>query len=418
MKIFSQPACASRSPGFLAALAVFIAMLTFTDILPAAGAPPPRVFGIPPSALAASKARLATNDAALKPAFDALLAEADKASRRKLVSVMDKPKAPASGDKHDYSSTAPYFWPDPTKPDGLPYIRRDGQRNPESGNEHSDSPRLSRTASAASTLALAYYLGGREEYAAHAARTLRVWFLDPATRMNPNFNHAQAVPGVNTGRGTGMVESRSLTSVCDAAGLLAGSTNWTAADQEGLVRWMGEFLDWALTSKLGREERAAKNNHGTHYDAQVAHYALFCGRTNLAREILASARTNRLAAQIQPDGSQPLELARADSFAYSCFNLGAMFDLATLGEHVGVDLWQYRGPTGAGIRAALDFLLPYVEHPDQPWPHERGRKQSRTISPALLRQAHAVYRDPRCLELLRRLPGAEAGRDVLLFNLP
>ena len=46
-------------------------------------------------------------------------------------SVMDKGVTPPSGDKHDYMSQAPYWWPDPTKPDGSPYIRKDGERNPE-----------------------------------------------------------------------------------------------------------------------------------------------------------------------------------------------------------------------------------------------------------------------------------------------
>ena len=42
-------------------------------------------------------------------------------------SVMDKQHVPPSGDKHDYMSLGPYWWPDPDKPDGLPYIRRDGE---------------------------------------------------------------------------------------------------------------------------------------------------------------------------------------------------------------------------------------------------------------------------------------------------
>lgn len=374
------------------------------------------VFSLPPGALERAKARLATNDASVKSPFESLIAAANRALKTKPASVMDKPKAGASGDKHDYLSTAPYFWPDPTKPDGLPYIRKDGQRNPESGNEHSDAPRLGRTAGSALTLALAFHFTTNEAYAAHAAKLLRVFFLDEATRMNPNFNQAQAVPGVNTGRGTGMIESRSLTSVADAVVLLRGSTNWTKADDDGMTAWMTAFLDWSLTSKNGRDERAAKNNHGMFYDAQVAHFALFCGRTNLAREIISSATTNRLAAQIKPDGSQPLELARADSFGYSRFNMLAMFDLATLGEHAGIDLWHYRSAEGAGIRAALDFLLPYIEQPDKPWPYERGKKQRRMLDARLLRQAFVVYGDPRYRDTLQKLAGAAASRDALFFD--
>jgi hypothetical protein len=378
----------------------------------------PRVFGCDPAALASVRARVATNDPVLRPAWSALTNAARKELKRRPVSVTEKPKAPASGDQHDYSSQAPYFWPDPAKPDGLPYIRRDGQRNPESGGEHSDAARLDHTATAAYTLALAYYLGGREEHAAHAAQLLRVFFLNAATRMNPNFNHAQAVPGRNTGRGTGMIESRSLADVCDAAGLLAASTNWTRADEEGLRAWMNGFVDWALTSANGREERAARNNHGTFYDAQIAHLALYGGRRELAREILSSAATNRLDTQIQPDGSQPLELARQDSFSYSRFNLTAMFQMATLGDRVGVDLWRHTTADGAGMRRALDFLLAHAEDPAKPWPWEKSKKESRTLEPRLLRQAFLVYGDERYRRALNRLGHAPAAVDALLFPLP
>jgi hypothetical protein len=372
----------------------------------------PRVFAVRPGAVSKARKRLAAKDPALEPARRRLIADADKVLHLKPPSVIDKPKPGASGDKHDYFSTAIYFWPDPASKNGLPYIRRDGQRNPESHNENSDSPRLGRMASASHTLALAYYFTGREAYAQQAAQLMRAWFLVPATRMNPNFNQAQAIPGVNDGRGIGMIESRSLTSVADAAGLLAGSRHWTAADQEGLVTWMREFLDWAQSSKNGRDEAAAKNNHGTFYDEQVVHMALFTGQTNLARRILETAKTRRICSQIKPDGSQPLELARADSFGYSRFNVQAFFALATLAEHMEIDLWHFQCPDGGSIRQALDFLIPYVEQPGKPWPYEHEKKQSRALG-GLLWEARAVYGDTPYLNVLRKTSGYEQQREAL-----
>ena len=376
----------------------------------------PRVFRASPDVLPKMKARLVTNDASLLPAFRKLTNDANRALNFTPLSVMEKPKAGASGDKHDYLSQAPYFWPDPTKPDGLPYLRKDGQRNPGSGDEHSDAPRMARMADAVETLSLAYYFTGDERYAAHGAKVLRVWFLNPATRMNPNFNQAQAIPGVNTGRGIGMIESRSLMPVCDAVGLLAGSTNWTKGDDEGMRAWFGEFLQWSQTSANGRDERSAKNNHGSWYDAQIAHYALFVGDTNLARRVVESAKTNRITEQIRTDGSQPRELARADSFSYSRFNLQALFHVATLGEHLGVDLWHYQTSNGANLRQALDFLLPYIEQPDKTWPYEAGKKESRSLD-AVLRKSAAVYRDERLKAVLMKEPGTKTAREVLLVPL-
>src|SRR3954466_4902684 len=117
-------------------------------------------------------------------ARQALMQAADRALEQKPVSVMDKKKVPPSGDKHDYLSQAPYWWPDPAKPDGKPYIRKDGQRNPEI-DAIADHDNLGRLGDAVATLGLAYAYTGREVYAAHAARLVRAWFLDPATRMNP-----------------------------------------------------------------------------------------------------------------------------------------------------------------------------------------------------------------------------------------
>jgi hypothetical protein len=388
--------------------------LFFISVAALAATEEPRVFGVSSGALSQMKARAAKGEASLLPALKKLRSDANKALGIKPLSVTEKPRPGASGDKHDYFSQAPYYWPNPTNATGLPYIRKDGSRNPESGNEFSDAPRMGRMADAAGTLALGFYFFGDEAHSARATELLRVWFLNPATRMNPNFNQAQAIPGVNNGRGVGMIESRSLMQVCDAVGLLASSTNWTAADGAGMHQWMREFLEWAQTSKNGRDEQAAKNNHGSWYDAQIAHLALFVGETNLARRVIEFAKTNRIALQIKPDGSQPLELARENSFGYSRFNLQALFTLATLGEHVGVDLWHFKTGDGASLRGALDFLLPYVEQPQKEWPYERGKKDERTLD-FVPRKAVAVYRDERYSRAAKAT--VANAREVLLIPL-
>jgi Alginate lyase len=376
--------------------------------------PEPRVFSILPGSLSAAKARTAAGDAVMEPALKQLIADAGKALKLQPPTVMDKPQTPPSGDKHDYMSQAPYFWPDPAKKDGLPYIRKDGQRNPESYDGHSDAPRMGRMAVAAESLALAAWFTGQDVYADRATALLRAWFLDPGTRMNPNFNFAQAVPGVNTGRGTGMIESRSIIPAMDAASLLAGSQHWSPADQKGMEAWMAAFLDWAQTSPNGKAEAAARNNHGSFYDEQIVALALFLGQTDLAKRTLEAVKTRRIAVQIKPDGSQPLELARADSFGYSRFNVMALCNLATMGRHAGIDLWRYEAPGGGSLRKAIDFLLPYVEQPEKEWPYEHSHKGARNLTEQLW-LAGFVYGDGRYMEAARKSPGAEKSREALFY---
>src|SRR5262249_56327936 len=204
------------------------------------------------------------HDPSKAEAWTTLKADADKALGVERYSVVDKGVTPPSGDKHDYMSQAPYFWPDPSKPGGVPYMRKDGQRNPEI-NKITDHRAIDGLVSNTQTLALAYYFSGDERYAAKAASLVRAFFLDAPTRLKPNLEYAQFIPGVNTGRGIGLIETRGFTRVVDAIGLLERSKAWTADDDRGAKEWFTEFLRWMQESKNGRDESAAKNNHGTYY---------------------------------------------------------------------------------------------------------------------------------------------------------
>ena len=254
-----------------------------------------------------AKSRLQSNDPAVVPAFNTLIREADSALTSGTVSVVEKELTPSSGDKHDYMSLAPYWWPNPNKPTGLPYIRRDGEINPER-DQTSDRKRLDNMVQTVKTLSLSYFFTGREEYAAHAAKMLFVWFLDPATKMNPNLRYAQAIPGRSSGRGAGIIETHNLPELIDAVAMLNRSKSWDQSNQRALQDWFNAYLIWLLESPEGSAEATAKNNHGSWYDLQVLSYALFAGKNELAKKVLSELPTKRISKQIEPDGRQLREL--------------------------------------------------------------------------------------------------------------
>jgi len=368
-----------------------------------------------PGSLAEAKRRLATGDPEVRDAVDTLVEEADALLDVRPPTVTDKRWPAPSGDPHDYTSLAPYYWPNQSAADGLPYVRRDGRRNPEADDtQFTDRGRAGQLGSTMETLGLAWQFTGQKRYAEHAAAFARTWFIDEATRMNPHLRYAQAIRGTNDGRGAGIIEGRDLVEAIDAVTLIDDAGVLSATDHEAIAAWAGDYLDWLLGSEPGRRERAADNNHGTFFDTQVVQLALVSGRRDLAVDVLEDAGPRRIAVQIEPDGSQPHELVRTRSLGYSAFNLQALCHLATLAEHVDVDLWRYETPDGRSIRRAIDFLVPYVAAPHR-WPHEQIRRMEQADFATILWRAGIVYRDPSYAALVKGLTGAGDGRIRLTF---
>jgi hypothetical protein len=374
------------------------------DSTPTKSSAAPRVFLLNGEYLSATRQRIHGGDKTFALALAELEKEAKSALQAGPFSVVDKTNTPPSGDKHDYMSIGPYFWPDSASSNGLPYIRHDGRRNP--ANRTSNRRDLSSLIGNVETLALAWYFTGDEAYANKATQLLRTWFLDPATRMNPNFQFAQAVPGVNTGRGIGLIEMAGMTSLVDSVGLLAGSKSWTEADQRGLQQWFTDFVRWMQESKNGRDEAAAKNNHGTYYDLELTMFALFVGKNEIATNALCAVPEKRIARQIERDGREPLELARTNAWGYSLGNLRGLMSLAELGDKYSVDLWHYETADGRSIRKALDCLVAFATGEREWLPGRSGEPSLQSLA-SPLRLAAMKYSDPKYKELLSKLRPVE-----------
>jgi Alginate lyase len=374
----------------------------------------PQVLILDRVGLSMTRQRTRHGDELLKPALAKLIREADRALMSAPLSVTRKDTAPPSGDKHDYMSLAPYWWPDPNTQNGLPYVRRDGKINPER-DSIPDRQNLENMVASVKTLALAYYFTATEDYAKHATAILQVWFLDSPTKMNPNLKYAQGIPGRNAGRAAGIIESHNFPNVLDAVGLLAGSAAWSQTHQRQLQSWFTAFLTWLLESTEGRAEAQAENNHGSWYDVQVASFALFTERKGLTRGVLGESVRKRIAKQINRDGSQPLELARTDPWRYSLFNLEALIQAAALGDHVAMDLWNFETADKRSLRKALDWLTAFPTG-DRKWPlREQSGWQPERLAP-LLQRAALRYREPSYLASLGRISGRSIdGRERLLY---
>jgi hypothetical protein len=284
---------------------------------------------------------------------DRVLNAANRYLSEQPVTITASSSRRSAGGTHDFFSEADYWCPDPQNPAG-PYIQRDGMSNPDNFVQHRRV--MVRLSLIVPALAAAYKLTGKREYSVHAARHLRAWFVEDATRMNPDLQYGQAIYGRVSGRGTGIIDTLHLVEVARAAGQL----DLAASDLKGVRGWFSSYLEWMTSHRYGIAERDAKNNHGTCWVAQVAAFSQLTG--DPAREGYCRDRfkTVLIPNQEAPDGSFPEELRRTKPYGYSIFNLDAMAIIAqTLTTPKG-NLWAWQLPDGRGLARAMAYLFPYL----------------------------------------------------------
>ena len=291
-------------------------------------------------------------------------AAADKylAERPETITAHKNPRS--AGGVHDFSSEGDYWWPDPKNPDG-PYVQKDGQTNPDNFVAHRHAMvRMSRQVAA---LTAAWRISGDEKYAKRAIEHLRAWFVDEPTRMNPNLQYAQAIKGVTTGRGIGVIDTLHLVEPARAAQLLAQHGLLKGDDLAGVKKWFADYVAWMTTSKNGTDEMKAENNHGTCWVMQVAAFAAFTGDEERLAMCRKRYKEVLLPNQMAADGSFPRELKRTKPYGYSLFNADAMAAVCWILSTPADDLFKFATPEGRSMCKGVDYIAPFIADKSK-WP--------------------------------------------------
>ncbi len=333
-----------------------------------------------------------------------VLRAADEYLSQAPVTITASSSTRSQGGKHDYFSEGDYWWPDPKNPGG-PYIRRDGYSNPANFNDHREA--LIRLSLHVPVLVAAWMITHDKRYAAHAALHLRAWFIDPATKMNPSLEFAQAIFGLTPGRGTGVIDTLHLVEVSRAVRHLEKAGVLAPTEFSGVRDWFAQYLNWMCTSKNGKEEEVAKNNHGACWVAQAAAFAALTGNREVTALCRDRFRNNLMPDQLAANGSFPLELARTKPYSYSLFDLDVLAIICQIvsapGDSPG-NLWQYSLPTGVRFKKAVDFMFPFIQDKGK-WPYAHDVEYFDDLpnrQPSLL-FAGLAYNEPKYIALWRTL---------------
>ena len=258
----------------------------------------------------------------------------------------------SAGGKHDFYSEGDYWWPDPENPDG-PYIRKDGQSNPDNFSDHRLA--MIRLNDIVSTLTSAWLLTGKEEYAKKAIVHLNAWFVDTTTLMNPNMLYAQAIWGRFTGRGIGLIDAYHLVEVAQSIKILSAKNGISLDESAKIKKWFASFLTWMTTHPYGIEEMKAKNNHGTCWAVTASMMAVMTENAQMIEFCRTRFKSVLLANQMAANGSFPLELERTKPYGYSLFNLDAMANLAQILSTPEDNLWTYQTQDGRSLQRGMDY---------------------------------------------------------------
>ncbi|MDF2698609.1 MAG: hypothetical protein K0Q49_165 [Haloplasmataceae bacterium] len=299
-------------------------------------------------------------------------------------SVTTKANIPPSNDVHDYVSLATYYWPNPNTEDGFPYIQKDGIANPDGINY--DKDKLRRLAYLVYHSGLLFLLTDQLKYYELLKKHCYNWFIDENTKMNPNLNFGQFIPGLVDGRAEGIIDYSANFSYALHMITLLSQFNLIETDLlNGIKSWHKSFKKWLVESEIGKKESLAQNNHGTFYDFSLLVINIFLEDNEAVINKSANFLEERINRQIMQDGSLPKETARTKSKSYTFMGLKGMLDFAELVKEFDINLLNTK------VNLCVDWLynLAIISHDS--WPFTQITPFDEGINIQFIHQISKLY---------------------------
>lgn len=316
----------------------------------------------------------------------------------------------SDGDAHDFYSNGDYWWPNSDTADGLPYIRRDGQSNPNAFTAHRKI--LQQMKTAAADLAAGYKISGNEKYAAKACSILYEFFIDKKTKMNESLCFAQAIPGICSGRGIGIIDTLHLIDIPYAVEALKASPSMSRELYTGIKKWFADYFLWMHTHEYGLTEMNEFNNHGVCWFAQAAVFARFTDNFSWLEKCRRHFKEVLIPNQMADDGSFPAELARTKPYSYSIFVVDNMCTICHAASSANDNLWDFSLPDGRGIKKGIEFIYPFIADKNKwPYPPDIEHFEAFPAKASFLLFAGIAYNDKRLIGTWSKLKNISADDD-------
>jgi hypothetical protein len=320
----------------------------------------------------------------------------------------------SKGTVNDFFSEGDYWWPDPENPNG-PYIRKDGMTNPDNFNFHRHELRAFNEA--ISYLGSAYLLTKDTKYLKKLEAQLNSFFINPSTKMNPSLLYAQAIFGLYSGRGIGIIDTIHLIETAQV--LIKLKSHLDKPTYNNTVKWFEEYTTWMTSHQYGLDEKMNGNNHSTWWAAQVMAFATLTQNV-LHYQEAEEMYKDLLDKQLATNGSFPEETKRSKPYNYSLFNLEGFTLMCIISElnPTHINLWNYNSKNGS-IAKAWHYMTPYIiDKSTWPFPPDVQYYDDLPIVSIGMQAAASKYGNKALLSKLKTLKDRSKSNDEVKRNFP
>jgi hypothetical protein len=258
---------------------------------------------------------------------------------------------------NDYASNATYYWPDEKKINGLPYIRKDSL-NPDK-YILSDRKYIDQIIDDLLLLTVWYLYTKNTKYSKKIVDFIRVFFIDSATRMNPNLDYSGYIKYSDSGlaykkvrlRGN-IIDTNKFFILPDIMVILKDyfleSNFFDKKIPIQMQLWFRNMASWFMYSEYGLKQKEKNNNILSSYYLQLICYLYGSGDTELSKDILQTNIYKILSTQIDEHGNQINEITREYPIHYCNFNLDIITKLMIVSQNLGIDISNYEDKSGRG----------------------------------------------------------------------
>ena len=205
----------------------------------------------------------------------------------------------------------------------------------------------------------AFFYTGDQRYYDRFCLQLDTWFINPDTRMTPNFEYCQFIPGRNKGRGNhqGMVDAYNFIDMIESVRLVGSVKSIGKARTKALKSWFRDFAHWMQTSDYGKTASTQGKGQVLTYDITLYYLFTFTGQKSARKTIFKAFPQRCVKEKIDDEGKIAEALKRTKAFSYTVSKLRRMVDFAWLAKSDGRQLPR---ESLDRIQLAFDYITPFA----------------------------------------------------------